>query len=76
MVIFKTTCPFPYGDLHMERVNLKWKTFPFGDFSLNPQMGTETILELVSDRTVLVWKQAGGFVNSPLVIPIWKWGAV
>jgi hypothetical protein len=44
MGIFESPCPFKYGNHHMEMVIPEWKTFPYGDFFLNPQMGTNSIL--------------------------------
>ncbi len=93
MGIFKSTCPFPYWNCHIERVNPDGKTLKFGDFFVNPRMVTNSILERVSDWTIPVWKQAiswnwfqngfskwyqfpSRFVNSHLVTPIWKRGAV
>ncbi len=40
MGIFKSPRPFPYRDHHMETVILLWKIFPYGDFYLNPHVGT------------------------------------
>ncbi len=42
-------CPFLYGDHHMETVIPLWKIFPYGDFYLNPQIGTNSICIQVSD---------------------------
>ena len=60
MGIFEPPCPFLYGNHHVETVIPKWKTFPYGDFYLNPQMGMNSIQKRVSDWTV----------------PIRKWGPV
>ncbi len=43
MGIFESPCPFWHGNQHMETVIPVWKTFPYGDFYLNPQMGTDSI---------------------------------
>jgi hypothetical protein len=57
MGIFESPCPFPYGNHQMETVIPIWKTFPYGDFYLNPQMGMNTIRKRVSDWTVPVRKR-------------------
>jgi len=49
MGIFESPCPFPYGNHQMETVIPVWKTLPYGDFYLNPQMGTNSIRKRVSD---------------------------
>jgi hypothetical protein len=46
---FESPCPFPYGNHQMETVIPVWKTFPYGDFYLNPQMGMNSIRKRVSD---------------------------
>ena len=43
MGIFESPCPFLYGNHHMEMVIPVWNTFPYGDFYLNPQMGTNSL---------------------------------
>ncbi len=58
MGIFKSTCLFTYGNHHIEMVNPYGKTFPFGDFLINPQTVTNSISEWVSDWTVPAWKRA------------------
>ena len=57
MGIFESPCPFPYGNHHMETVIPIWKTFSYGDFYLNPQMGMNSIRKRVSDWTVPVRKR-------------------
>jgi hypothetical protein len=57
MGIFESPCPFPYGNHQMETVIPIWKTFPYGDFYLNPQMGMNSIRKRVSDWTVPVRKR-------------------
>jgi hypothetical protein len=49
MGILKSICPFTYGNTHMETMNPYGKTFSFGDFLVNPQTVTKSILEQVSD---------------------------
>ncbi len=49
MVFFLSPCPFLYGDHHTETVIPLWKIFSYGDFYLNPQIGTNSISIRVSD---------------------------
>jgi hypothetical protein len=51
MGIFKSTCPFPYGNSHMKKVIPYGKTshLRIFNFYLNYQMATNFILEGVSD---------------------------
>jgi hypothetical protein len=56
MGIFKSTYPFSYWHCHMEMVNPNGKTFPFGDFFVDPQMVTNSILERVSDWIISIWE--------------------
>ena len=65
MGIFESPCPFPYGNHHMETVIPVWKTFPYGDFYLNPQMGMNSIRKRVSDWTVPVRKRGSIPFASP-----------
>ena len=57
MGIFESPCPFLYGNHQMETVIPIWKTLPYGDFYLNPQMGMNSIWKRVSDWTVPVRKR-------------------
>jgi hypothetical protein len=47
--IFFSAYPFPNGDPHMEAGIPVWETFPYGDFLVNPRMGTISLWKWVSD---------------------------
>ena len=66
MGIFESPCPFPYGNHHIETVIPVWKTFPYGDNYLNPQMSKNSIQKRVSDWTVPVWKRGPVYTGIPI----------
>ena len=82
MVIFFGDSAFPYGDPRMEIGIPKWKSLPYGDFLVNPQMETNSIWKRVSDWKIPIWKwvpisiQGSPFPYGDCLtsIPVWKRG--